>query len=372
MAHKNNITVRSSKKSVISKVEIVTVPANNVNSITSRHPVAVVVAEKLCPSSSKDSSKTEPKRLYIPGCPIPQICSRETEEYNVAESAGAFNRKDYSTRGRFKSEKNRLNSKDQKKSKAVTFQIDKVESAHRNPGVCEYSPSSSSDVIDSSVASDSQSGTSGDDRPASETHASSVPRFLLVSKGMRDRIQMESYPDTKAHDIKNTNLYCNFCSTSSCKCIRGSSETVNTSESETSRYSQGVRTRDEFSFQREPDLRSKFAYKDRSARHVVETPPSDNSLDDEDQKFTSTREHNINLEDDSVKPVKSGSFHIRQRPHVLETRREYNANDYKSEMSQKPVSYKKFMGKSKRDSYHPCLSRSSRPASAVPSTGKSH
>ncbi|XP_064083655.1 uncharacterized protein LOC135199495 [Macrobrachium nipponense] len=202
MAHKNSITVRSSKKSVISKVEVVTVPANNVNSITSRHPVAVVVAEKLCPSATERSSKNEPKRVYIPGCPIPQILSEEMEKYNVADSSRNFNRQTFPVRRSFRSETNKLNHKDPKPSKAVTFQIDKVKSFSDKSREYEYSHSSSSDIVDSSITSDVQSGTSGEDQPASKPQLSDVPRYVLVSKGMRDRYQMESYSDTKAYVIR--------------------------------------------------------------------------------------------------------------------------------------------------------------------------
>ncbi|XP_066944757.1 protein bassoon-like isoform X2 [Macrobrachium rosenbergii] len=364
MAHKNSITVRSSKKSVISKVEVVTVPANNVNSITSRHPVAVVVAEKLCPSATERNSKNEPKRVYIPGCPIPQILSQEMEKYNVADSSRNFSRQTFPVRRSFKSERNKLNHQDPKPSKAVTFQIDKVTSFSDNPKEYECSHSSSSDIVDSSVTSDVQSGTSGEDQPTIKTQSSSVPRYVLVSKGMRGRYQMESYSDAKANNIQKTNLSCNFCSTPKCKCMRGSSETVNTSDNETERDGERLVIGDDLPSQRESNLGTKFAY-DRPARDTVEaSSQSDDSFDNENQRQTFKGEQNINFTDESVKPVKSGSFHIRQRPHVLETKREYNADDYRSDVSQKPVSYKKVVCKSKKDICDHSRSRGPRPASA--------
>ncbi|XP_047497211.1 uncharacterized protein LOC125044555 [Penaeus chinensis] len=74
---KDIITVRSNQRSRISKVDIITVHSNDVRSVTARHPVGVVVAERKAPSS-EGTSLIDPKPVFVPGCPLPQVLPRET------------------------------------------------------------------------------------------------------------------------------------------------------------------------------------------------------------------------------------------------------------------------------------------------------
>lgn len=46
-------------------------------SVTARHPVGVVVAERKAPSN-EGASLTDPKPVFVPGCPLPQVLPRET------------------------------------------------------------------------------------------------------------------------------------------------------------------------------------------------------------------------------------------------------------------------------------------------------
>lgn len=50
--------------------------SNNVPSITARHPVGVVVAERRAGPPGAD----EPRPVFIPGCPLPQVLSREVAD----------------------------------------------------------------------------------------------------------------------------------------------------------------------------------------------------------------------------------------------------------------------------------------------------
>ena len=53
--------------------------SNNVASITARHPVGVVVAER----RTGPLSAAEPRPVFIPGCPLPQVLSREAADAGV-------------------------------------------------------------------------------------------------------------------------------------------------------------------------------------------------------------------------------------------------------------------------------------------------
>lgn len=63
------------------QVEVISVHSNNVASVTARHPVGVVVAEKrLGPPAAG-----EPRPVFIPGCPLPQILSQDTASAELVE-----------------------------------------------------------------------------------------------------------------------------------------------------------------------------------------------------------------------------------------------------------------------------------------------
>ncbi|XP_045103210.1 uncharacterized protein LOC123499362 isoform X3 [Portunus trituberculatus] len=73
MAERRSVVVRSSKRSAIKKVEVITVVGNNVASVTASHPVGVVVAER----RRGPPAGGEPRPVFIPGCPLPQVLATE-------------------------------------------------------------------------------------------------------------------------------------------------------------------------------------------------------------------------------------------------------------------------------------------------------
>ncbi|XP_063874546.1 uncharacterized protein LOC135107978 isoform X2 [Scylla paramamosain] len=81
MAERRSVVVKSSQRSVIKKVEVITVQSNNVASITARHPVGVVVAERRTGPPAAD----EPRPVFIPGCPLPQVLSREAADTEMTQ-----------------------------------------------------------------------------------------------------------------------------------------------------------------------------------------------------------------------------------------------------------------------------------------------
>lgn len=63
------------------QVEVISVHSNDVASVTARHPVGVVVAERRVGPPAAGA----PRPVFIPGCPLPQILSQDTASAELVQ-----------------------------------------------------------------------------------------------------------------------------------------------------------------------------------------------------------------------------------------------------------------------------------------------
>ncbi|XP_071543580.1 uncharacterized protein [Panulirus ornatus] len=321
MAERKRFVVKSTKKSAISKVEVITVESNDMPSLTARHPVGVVVAEKRIPSHVSHSEH-QPRPVFLPGCPLPQILPPESQATNQATQKKDLAAK-VSRRIHYRPEYYKLDEKLRKPPKTVTFRIDESGKEGKVYNPKDYINQSQGlgclRKVDTSIV---DGMTCSKEKRSSETFHTGPPRYVLVSEG----VKRENYLDSG--DNGNDN------STADSFPAQNSSENLSTHSS--SEEFDGNERKEISSLS---GFDSVHGFKDYTSSFMtrdIEMNSSDtlNSNDENSRIHSETTSVDENQEistsesmmndppsdgTSQVIPVKRGSLRVRQSSHITET-----------------------------------------------------
>lgn len=302
-------------------MEVITVESNDVPSLTARHPIGIVVAERRIPSKVSHSEQ-EPRPVFLPGCPLPQVLPPESQTTNQAS-----NKKDLATKvsrpRNYRPDNYNFKEKLRKPPKTVTFRIDNDHNVSKI-----YNPK---DYIDTSQDSRSvrQVDTPGagsvtylQENKTNETFLTGPPRYVLVSKG----VKKENDPDIvyNCDDILAANNF-PVQTSSENSSVQSGSEEFTVREREDAR----INSSSEFDpVHGNEDFISRFSTRIREMSSSDTADSNDNpsvysetTSNDENQEISRSESLTSDPPSDNISqviPVKHGSLRVRQKPHVVD------------------------------------------------------
>ncbi|XP_053636272.1 uncharacterized protein [Cherax quadricarinatus] len=191
MTERKSTVIKAFKKSSISKVKIITVHSNDVASLTSRHPVGIVIAERRNPQQVSSSGK-EPRPVFIPGCPLPQVLPPQHQaatHYSIKDKSKANSHTQIYRPGKYVKHK-----QVSKLPKNVAFNIDHDVEIDRVYDPQNYVTSQESEFLRQSHTQQPNPENTvytGEER-ATTTLLSGSPHYVLVSQRKRDEADLDS------------------------------------------------------------------------------------------------------------------------------------------------------------------------------------
>ncbi|XP_053636270.2 uncharacterized protein [Cherax quadricarinatus] len=313
MTERKSTVIKAFKKSSISKVKIITVHSNDVASLTSRHPVGIVIAERRNPQQVSSSGK-EPRPVFIPGCPLPQVLPPQHQaatHYSIKDKSKANSHTQIYRPGKYVKHK-----QVSKLPKNVAFNIDHDVEIDRVYDPQNYVTSQESEFLRQSHTQQPNPENTvytGEER-ATTTLLSGSPHYVLVSQRKRDEADLDS---------------CNFLMDGSISLESHSENSGMLSGSDDTNSCEDATISCNFSRKSDVNNFSKDYVKSHFFKSAGEMSLSDTLITDytispEASSVTSNEEMltpnsltsaPLSTGITQVFPVKRGCLHIRQKPH---------------------------------------------------------